>query len=198
MSYGRGTYGKALYGIWSYQDSGAATTALTYGSADSTMTLVSRADPIEALTTIASIGTRLTTGQAALTGAATLTADSVVENINGAHFSVSAALSAVSERLQPYAAALDSVSSASAAPSVLVFGALQPIEAASVMAPNATRVTSAACALTALSTILANGRGIYDPIPADSGVWQVDTPAENLWTPISENSTSWTETPVNG
>lgn len=198
MSYGRGTYGKALYGIWSYQDSGAATTALTYGSADSTMTLVSRADPIEALTTIDAIGARLTTGQAALTGAATLTAGSVVENINGAHLSVSAVLSAVSERIQPYAAALDSVGSASAAPSVLVFGVLQPIEAVSVMAPDAIRVTSAFGALTALSTILANGRGIYDPIPADSGGWQVATPAENPWTLISENSTSWTETPVNG
>lgn len=217
MSYGRGVYGKAKYGIWSVEDSGAALSSASSAGATAavvtagTSALVSSSD-LDALAAV------LTAGVTGLSSVAVLTSDSTVENINGAQLASISALAATAERVQPYAAALVCQSDIEIAPSVLIFGAPDALTSVTVVGSNFVRVTSAPCALTALSSILADGRGIYVAIASEAeswtlptpettswtapsvgaDSWQITAPVVNEWTLTPENAESWTETPVNG
>lgn len=196
--YGRGAYGKALYGVYTVKESGAA----VHGDVDVAVTpgrarLLSAA--AHADTDVVALAARNSVAFAALSALTTMASDSAVRNVNGANIFAAVAVNVVEGRkLVGVGAEVSAESSVAFAPSVLIFGA--PQRSANASEVNALGVLFAVgkARSASLTTFTADGRGIYVVIPSETDAWTETPPETEIWSPVPETPSIWTETPVNG
>lgn len=196
--YGRGVYGKALYGVYTVKESGAA----VHADADVAVTpgrarLLSAAAHADA--DVAGRGAVDTFALASLSALATMASDSAVRNVNGANLFAASAVNVMEGRVLVGAGAEVSTGSAvDFEPSVLIFGAPRKVASISLAEAVGNLLAVSPAKVMALATLTADGRGIYVAIPSEEEHWTETTPETDVWTPVPEATTIWTETPVNG